>query len=235
MHNLFLKSFDKITWFGSDEEYIKNKSYSEWYSTIGVGLEKKLKENYTYVEHYVDYHAYNQKKLSQQPRHTLTESLITLMPYYLMHTIDPGNHFVVDVGCGTNFLKSFFPNIHGVDPHNEQYRDEHLDAEWYADNWAKWHRAIAINSMHYVSVDQISKQLNKIPGILVPNGNAVVTLNRKILYKFSPGYTNEQCDEKLLNFLQSCQDVIKVNWIQNEDACVDGNVHVWFKKTNSGY
>jgi hypothetical protein len=235
MDNLFFKSFDKITWFGSDEEYIRNESYTAWYSTAGVDLEKKLKEKYTYVEHYVDYHAYNRKKLSQQPRHSLTESLITLMPYYLLHTIDPGNHFVVDIGCGTNFLKSFFPNTHGVDPHNENYRDECLDPAWYIRNHAKWHRAIAINSMHFVSVDQISNQLSKISGILVANGNAVVTLNSSILHKFSAKYTNEQCDEKLLNFLQSCKDVIKVNWIQSEDACVDGNVHIWFKKTVGVY
>jgi hypothetical protein len=159
------------------------------------------------------------------PRAAGLTSWTTRMAFYLLDSLEIGDRSCVDVGCGENWFKRSYPSVWGVDPLLPQHRDEELTPEWWIPNWGKWHRAFAINSMHFCTVGDVAQQMGKMRGILAPGGKAIVTLNRQRIKDITPDYS----ETLLYDILCPLPGLTRMVWLdQPIDSCIDGNVWLWF-------
>ena len=158
------------------------------------------------------------------PRYQLTSVVSTRVPFYLLDSLGIGPDRCVDIGCGHNWFRRFYPRMWGVDPLNDQHRDEELTPEWYLPNWGQWPRAFSINALHFCDQAEIPNQIAKVRGLLSPGGQAVVTLNRRRIEERTAQYSAPDLEQSL----QAIPGLTRMVWLdQPRDAYMDGNVWLW--------
>ena len=154
------------------------------------------------------------------PRHRMQERWGSRLAYHLADTLDRGTRDCVDIGCGHNS----FPDMWGVDPHNETYRDELLTPEWYRHNWGRWAHAFTCSAIHFCDQDTIALNIAKVRGILRPGGTAVVAINRARIQDETTHYD----PQRLFTTLGQTPGMTRMVWIDEpQDAGMDGNVWIW--------
>jgi len=158
------------------------------------------------------------------PRNRLTARVATRLPFYLLDSLEIGQHRCVDIGCGHHWFRQFYPTMRGVDPHNAPYRDEELTPAWWIPNQGQWHRAFSINAMHFCGQAQLPDQVAKIRGLLSPGGRALVTLNRARIQERTAQYSQQE----LAQSLRDTPGLTRMVWMdQPQEAWLDGNVWLW--------
>ena len=137
---------------------------------------------------------YNCKIVSSYPSsidtiHTLTPRARLLYPvfmvdifYYIDMIIDSNTKILYDIGCGENIFKEILKekcDVFGIDPWKIEDSDLDMTFEMFAAlHKNKIKNAMAINSIHFDTVDQIFS--NKIPlffSMLQKEGKGLITLN----------------------------------------------------------
>ena len=158
------------------------------------------------------------------PRHQLALRWGTRLPFHLLATLEIGTLPCVDIGCGHNWFRRFYPSIWGVDPHNEPHRDELLTPEWWIPNWGRWPRAFSCNAMHFSDQHTVADNMLKVRGILAPGGRAFVALNRRRIEERTPTYS----EARLREDLEALPGLTRAVWMDEpREACLDGNVWLW--------
>ena len=151
----------------------------------------------------------------------------TRIPFYLLDSLGIGSLPCVDIGCGFNWFKGFYPTIWGVDPRNERHRDELLTPEWYVPNWGRWDRAFSCNAMHFCDQDTIAQNIGKVRGILKPSGRACMAINRVHIQERTQHYS----EARLREDLETTPGMTRMVWIDDPaDAGMDGNVWIWLRQ-----
>lgn len=103
---------------------------------------------------------------------------IDLQPFFILDYISKNtNSTIYDIGCGANFFKRFY-NIVGIDPVHPKADIRDI----FDDDYALYHKedhdnVIAINSIHFCSIDLIEKQLNNFFNLAKKDGFAYAGLN----------------------------------------------------------
>jgi hypothetical protein len=178
------------------------------------------------VDLWVDHHGqpWLDGKAIQTPRQEALIRVATRLPFYLLATLEIGDLPCVDIGCGLNWFRQFYPSIWGVDPHNEPHRDEPLTPEWWIPNWGRWPRAFSCNAMHFCDQATIAQNIGKVRGILAPGGCAVITLNRARIQDRTQHYS----EDRLREDLETTPGLTRMVWMDTpHDAHMDGNVWLW--------
>jgi hypothetical protein len=71
---------------------------------------------------------------------------------------------VVDVGCGECIWKKWFPNIIGFDPNRNEFSQQdfvdYFDQQFSTTHTQHYDCGIALNSLHFIKWDNISKQID---------------------------------------------------------------------------
>jgi len=189
----------------------------------------------------VDYHHYishSPIEYHHAPR-TPRETLLTLHVapfFYILKLLEKSPKVLADIGCGINFFKNFIPEIVGIDP------TEHPDVDevaFFNDAYSNAHTnsfdcAMAINSIHFISLNDISNQLRSFSNIIKPGGRGFITLNAKRMIEHTEDFVldnqlsshiKQQVDQALPNVL--AYD----DYIQTElDEAMNGNIRVVFEK-----
>jgi hypothetical protein len=84
--------------------------------------------------------------------------------YYIDKLYDNRPSTVVDVGCGENLWKKWFPNIIGFDPTPSQHSQydfiDYFDSEFSSGHTAWYDCGMALNSVHFVDWADIPQQLD---------------------------------------------------------------------------
>jgi hypothetical protein len=96
--------------------------------------------------------------------------------YGLATKIKPGER-VLDVGCGTNPLKTLIPNLHGIDI-TDIGCDEVIAIEDFKTE-EKFDVALALGSINFGSIDKIRSQIKAVDEALTDNG--------RIYWRCNPG------------------------------------------------
>ena len=158
------------------------------------------------------------------PRHQLTQRWSTRLPFYLLDSLRIGTEACVDIGCGHNWFRQFYPSIRGVDPHNEHHRDEPLTADWYTQNRGRWPRAFSCNSLHFADQRAIAGNILEARGTLAPAGRAMITLNRARIEERTQDYSAARLREDLLTL----PGLTRMVWLDQPRNCyMEGNVWLW--------
>lgn len=175
--------------------------------------------------------------------------VFSMVPFYYLKWLQEINpDLMLDVGCGANYFKSIWPNIHGVDlPPWGKNLDEHahFDDNYCSQNKERWQCAFSINSLHFVPVDKVAERILQFASMLKPKGRGFISFNlarvldstfdqSRLIDLFgteSPTanqlseYMNHTIKNLPLNFL--CIDNLIV---QSFDEGLNGNLRLVFEK-----
>ena len=152
----------------------------------------------------------------------------TRLAFYHLDTLQINDLPCVDIGCGYNWFKRFYPSIWGVDPDNDSYRDEKLTQEWYRYNWGKWPRLFSFNAIHFDKQQNIARNIALARGLLSSGGRALIGMNQARIKDHSPNYDPAQ----LKQTLQQTPGLQRMVWIHKpRDAAMDGNLWLWLDKS----
>lgn len=99
--------------------------------------------------------------------------------YYLDIVLDNDNTSTVyDLGCGSNYLKEFYPNIIGIDASNESADIiEKINTPFVKKYEGSMDKIIANNSLHFRSIYEYSKIITWMYDLLKPGGRAFIALS----------------------------------------------------------
>jgi hypothetical protein len=105
--------------------------------------------------------------------------------YYIDKLYDNNPLSVIDVGCGECIFKNWFPNIIGFDPrqwHNSRADFvDFFDEDFSKNHTSKWSCGMALNSIHFIPWNQLSKQIDLAMNIIQPGGRFLFTINFNML------------------------------------------------------
>jgi len=143
-------------------------------------LDEKIKKHYDLLFHT----AADQDITLRTPRHLLeagTKIGFRDIFYYICWLYDNDPQSVIDVGCGENLFKDWFPNITGFDPNKSVFtRADYIDI--FDKDFSKAHKeqfdcGMALNSLHFIRWDKIADQIELAMNIIKTDGRFLFTFN----------------------------------------------------------
>jgi hypothetical protein len=198
---------------------------------------------------YITYEPFDSHRVCEQwtPREAKLKKIFHANTFFYLEKLfeqSPVN--ALDVGCGQNLWKQFWSQITGIDADPRQsHADYHdfFDKDFSDSNFQKFDCAMAINSLHFVSLDMLSANFERFCNILMPGGHGYITFCSGILRQNTDGNTfkdifgSSNPNQTLLSFYlhnmikKSGVEIITLdNFMEqcNQDS-IDGNFRVLFK------
>ena len=107
--------------------------------------------------------------------------------YYINLLYDNNPTSVIDIGCGENIWKKWFPYITGFDPNPSAYASpdfiDTLNETFSTQHQEEWDCGIALNSIHFVSWHNIGNQIKLAMSLI--KDRLLVTVNFNVLDSFT--------------------------------------------------
>lgn len=176
-----------------------------------------------------------------QPRDTVLTLRVAPF-FYILKLLEQNPKQIADIGCGSNFFKNFIPEIHGIDPVENPNVDQvdYFDEDFSIGHTNKFDCAMAINSLHFISLTDITKQLNNFSNIIKPGGRGFITFNVKRMIEVTKpselipneqlsSHIKQQVDLALSNVL-AYDDYIFQQPDVVDDFYLNGHIRIVFEK-----
>lgn len=116
----------------------------------------------------------------RMPRQALAEQGIFTygMFYYLNMLLEKNPSTIMDIGCGENPYKKYIPQLLGVDPlfPAADIRDQ-FDNQFVEKHLGEYDAAFAIQSLHYISLLDVSTRINQFGKIIKKGGRGFLSFN----------------------------------------------------------
>jgi hypothetical protein len=196
------------------EEFYKSKIY------------KKLHQQY---QHFVsdtpdlaktDF--YSKAKTQRSHRYDLEEQGICVFSqfYYLDRLQETNPTTLADVGCGSNLIKKYIPNVTGFDITAEADYQELFNDEFVKNHASEFDSAFAVNSIHYVSLLEFANRINQFGKIIKSGGLGFVTFNLHVMI------TNTKIHEfaKIFDLSRPVTTVDHRNYIESQLKDIKYNI-----------
>lgn len=172
---------------------------------------------------------------------TLREQIVTLnvVPFFYIQMLQEKNpQTIADIGCGINFYKNFIPEIYGIDPVENSNVDQ---VDFFDDDFSQGHAnkfdcAMAINSIHFISLKDINKQLKNFSNIIKSGGRGFVTLNVTRMIEMTDKQDMIQDDQLSTYIKQQVDDALPNVLVYDDyinecrDSGLNGNIRIVFEK-----
>ena len=173
------------------------------------------------------------------PRHHHSFAKISAVPWYYLNYLDSSKQ-IVDLGCGCNFFKPYFPNLHGIGAENIPelfFGDEHdfVDDKFYQGHVDAYDSVFSINSLHFAPLETLQTTCINFCNMLKPGGRGFLALNVQRMLERSEtlrGLHNEDLDAWIRNQFNDFPFKILVFDVDLSmpDAWMDGNIRIVFEK-----
>lgn len=230
----------KIDYYNSAIDFANSKRFTDWKRKfIKTDLYKRLDKEYDIILDWFDLQPPPELNAFILPRKIFTTKFTTLVGFYLIENYLNTKEKILDVGCGTNYYKTYY-DVDGVDPYyfanadNEYEVDEtsalgNVDFEdsYYKKNKGIHKNIMSQNALHFSS--DFQNNLKEFYSLLGKDGKGFASLNLIRLFE----HDNSTSLNKQLKKLDLIKDIIEeVIVIQNPHANgSDGNLHIIFKNT----
>lgn len=158
---------------------------------------------------------------------------------------------IVDIGCGCNHFKNFIPNLIGVDPKggDPNYRKVDIarafNTEFSNEYKHSFHAAFSINSIHFITLDYMKRQILEFANIIKPGGRGYIALNLARMVEDTPYKKNTDYLLELFgtetpdinqcrNYVKKELDTLDLDVLTYEidftiyDAYLNGNIRLIF-------
>lgn len=166
--------------------------------------------------------------------------------YYINFLAELEPDQIIDIGCGMNNWKDFYPNIYGIDSeHPAADRIEKFDHDFSLRNTESHQCAFTIGGLVFNSFATIKDQMLDFINIIKPGGRGYMSFNVgrmlahftskedfvKILGKDSPTTLeiSEYCD-KIISELPVTLLVVDNLILERYNEFMDGNLRIVFEK-----
>ena len=166
--------------------------------------------------------------------------------YYIDYLAEINPSKIVDIGCGMNIWKEFYPNVIGIDmEHPAADIIEKFDDEFVLRHTEEYECAFSISSLVFVSFAAIEHQLNQFIKTIKPGGRGYISFNisrmvahhtskqdlLQVLGKESPSIQeiSDYCDN-LINHLPVKLLVVDNLVTDRYNEYIDGNLRIVFEK-----
>lgn len=138
--------------------------------------------------------------------------------YYIDFLYENNPQSVIDVGCGDNLFKKWFPNITGADVKNWTTfvePDIIIDENFYRINKEKFDCGLALNSYHFHGFSNSLRNIENAMELIKTNGRFLFTINYEAFPNFRNGYDEKKSqtsdllkrylsyDEKIYDYFES--------------------------------
>lgn len=174
------------------------------------------------------------------PRHHESLRKASAVPFYYLQFLDQSCQ-IVDLGCGRNFFKPYFSNLHGIGAENQPHQffgDQYgyVDDDFYTKHRSTFNSVFSINALHFNPLDNLQDIFVKFVNLVKPGGRGFLALNTTRMIERSTSF--ESWDQKSLD-----------HWIRNQfdnapckkilvfdvdlsvrNAGMDGNIRIVFEK-----
>jgi len=141
----------------------------------------------------------------------------TYSGYELLRRVDK-NANILDIGCGYNLLKRYFPNLYGIDPYNS-YADEEVSWLDYVQHKDFEHYLI-LGSINHGHLSDIIPQIEKLAD-MTKSGDTVY-------WRQNPGLSDHKWEGvEVLRFFEWSEDI-------NKDFCDKYNFELQCFKQDTG-
>jgi SAM-dependent methyltransferase len=98
--------------------------------------------------------------------------------YYIEMLLDTNPKVILDVGCGDNVFKKYIPQIVGLDPMSANADiHERFDDKFVEQHTGKYDCAMALQSIHHVSLLKFVDRINQFGKIIKPGGRGFFSTN----------------------------------------------------------
>lgn len=195
-----------------------------------------------------------QKHFSPTPReHNLIYKLLVLDSFRIFDYIEThGSQPIYDIGCGINIFANFY-NVVGLEirapseciglnhythirPFDKAFAKQHTD---------EFPSAVAINSLHFISVDKLSERIYDFASVIKPGGIGYITFNLEMVYEntsteflmknelYYPSKAKQYLDDMVNNLeldIIHYENTIKDKLFSMYDS-VDGTIRILFAKS----
>lgn len=251
-----MKFFQKNTY---DKNHFKNQPSTrslaaKVYKNFGdVGLD--FERTWYQDENLRPINKYYSAEFTYQQNYTLRENLLIsphyrlfnfTVLYYIQQLVEISPDVILDVGCGHNWFKKIYPCILGLSPEDQDVEaDVHtsFDKKFVKDNFEKYPAAMAICSLHFVSIDNFAEQILDFANIIKTGGRGFISFDilRSVecshistLKKLFGGAPNQSQLAEYIN-----QEICKLDldWItvenliaENVEDSINGNIRLVFQK-----
>lgn len=114
------------------------------------------------------------------PRAALAEQGIFVCNsfYYIGMLLETNPKVILDVGCGDNVFKKYIPQIVGLDPMCEEADIcEKFNDEFVATHQGEYDCAMAVQSIHNVSLLGFVDRINQFGKLIKPGGRGFISIN----------------------------------------------------------
>ena len=202
-----------------------------------VRLYKRLDKEYDIILDWFDLQPPPELNAFILQRKIFTTKFTTLVGFYLIENYLNTKEKILDVGCGTNYYKTYY-DVDGVDPYyfanadNEYEVDETMQGinredSYYKKNKGTYKNIMSQCALHFSS--DIQNNLKEFYSLLGKDGKGFASLNLIRLFE----HDNSTSLNKQLKKLDLIKDIIEeVIVIQTPHANgSDGNLHIIFKNT----
>ena len=233
------------------EDFLKSEVFDK-IKQISIAL--RVETPFQIIDWVVDESERNFKKHLTASGYTPREDYmhkgrITLSSFYMIDYLvkNTKEYPIIDIGCGMNLFKSVYPII-GLDDDPRADIQGLFDKKFMADNKEKFSAAIAINSLHFIQLNQIKHRIQQFSHIIQPNGLGYITLNTQRLIEKTNHADPEfiiskklDCTLNLREYVfekvSSICDTLELLYYEDnvddiDDDYMDGNIKIIFRKNH---
>lgn len=169
-----------------EQEFKEGNLYKEIIDFVNIKFLTTFIENYkntnvvTYYNMEEDISTYQQ--LTPREQLFLNKS-VTLDSFRILEFFDKfAEKPIYDIGCGMNLFKNFY-NVIGIDPNNVMADKKDI----FDDDFVKNHQncfpsAIAINSLHFITIDDAQHRINQFASTIKKQGYGYITFNARMFF-----------------------------------------------------
>jgi hypothetical protein len=164
---------------------------------------------------------------------------ISAVPWYYLDYLD-SSKTVVDLGCGMNFFKPYFPNLIGIDNNyfDKSFAadvDDYVDDDFYQNHVDTYDSVFSINALHFHPLENLRNICLNFTNMLVSGGRGFLTLNAKRMLEKSSSLATldgENLDKWVRSQFDNfpCKILVFDVDLSVLDAYMDGNIRIVFEK-----
>jgi hypothetical protein len=172
------------------------------------------------------------------PRQNAAMTIVSAVPFYYLQYLDQSVQ-MVDLGCGINFFKTFFPNVLGIgaEQGNNFFGDlrDFVDDDFYKGHESVYYSVFSINALHFHPLEKLQDICIKFSNTLQSGGRGFLAMNVQRMLERTELFNDYSLEDLDLWIRSQFKDfptkivVFDVD-LSQQDAWMDGNIRIVFEK-----
>jgi len=210
-------------------------SFKQWFKTTDTFLQLEKKYHDIFFDKFLE----PRFERISTGRQQLSYSWVSTVPWYYLNYLNTDCE-IVDLGCGFNFFKPYFPNLIGIsaeDASDQFFGDAHdfVDDVFYQGHKNTYESVFSINALHFHPLESLRNICINFADMLKSGGRGFLAMNAQRMIERSPtmgSISNNDLDSWIRSQFEDFPNKIIVFDVDlsQRNAWLDGNIRIVFEK-----